>query len=454
MARFLQLTTLLPLDVLRLVFEYATSEDKPTGASLATLSKRVKRWVEPVLYSNANLLRTRTKRLFLRTIETSSTKNATFFAIHVKALSIAYDPSSDDEHTAKIIHSCRGLRSLTFLSIYVKQHRIAADSCFHSLTDIVGVAHFTVPSFNSALFLHSGSPSGNFVSDQTALLLRKRKAINLRVALSKLKPCHVSMLFPISGPEVDISPLVKDKDSNTCAHPASPISLNIPLLSSTTRLSVQNRWEDWALWSRNFEFARIPCLTHLSLDLRAGISSIPRSKFDNGDERAMDSQVANRVCALGRAVQCLLSQCPRLRVCVLRLIFDLNPNKTAAAILAQMPLSPPNSEARNAKTVVESNMQAMEDESEREYDADIDVEEESTDGDSEIVPHMVDPRLVFVWDKEPYQHRDAESKKEFQMWTKAEETVKRQSEGLGKFGYLSPDFISLRAGAPVMRSGT
>lgn len=70
----------------------------------------------------------------------------------------------------------------------------------------------------------------------------------------------------------------------------------------------------------------------------------------------------------------------------------------------------------------------------------MDVEKDSDDGsegseeDSEeedVVAKMVDPRLVFLWDKEPFQQRDSHGKKEHQMWKKAEEAVQRQSIGLG-----------------------
>jgi hypothetical protein len=44
MAYFLPLSSLLPLDVLRLIFEFAVADDRRTGALLSTISKRVQRW--------------------------------------------------------------------------------------------------------------------------------------------------------------------------------------------------------------------------------------------------------------------------------------------------------------------------------------------------------------------------------------------------------------------------
>ena len=51
MAQFLSLSSTLPLDVLRLIFEYAIIDDQRTGVALATVSKRVHRWYVIPYYS-------------------------------------------------------------------------------------------------------------------------------------------------------------------------------------------------------------------------------------------------------------------------------------------------------------------------------------------------------------------------------------------------------------------
>jgi len=72
----------------------------------------------------------------------------------------------------------------------------------------------------------------------------------------------------------------------------------------------------------------------------------------------------------------------------------------------------------------------------------MDLEKDSDDGsegseeesdEDDVVAKMVDPRLVFLWDKEPFRQRDSHGKKEHQMWKKAEEAVQRQSIGLGEY---------------------
>ncbi len=44
MAHFLHPRFMLPLDVLRLIFEFATANDKRTGVALSVVSKKVQRW--------------------------------------------------------------------------------------------------------------------------------------------------------------------------------------------------------------------------------------------------------------------------------------------------------------------------------------------------------------------------------------------------------------------------
>jgi hypothetical protein len=145
----------------------------------------------------------------------------------------------------------------------------------------------------------------------------------------------------------------------------------------------------------------------------------------------MDSRDAERASLLARASQCVLSQCPRLRVCGLRLVFDSHPDRTAAAILAQMPLSKHTLSRHSAATRRDADVQMRNAAADGSEDDDSSDDDDGREGD--MVIHMVDPRLVFVWDKDPFQHRDAHSAKEHQMWMKAEEAVKRQSVGLGQF---------------------
>ena len=454
MAYFLPLSSLLPLDVLRLIFEFAAADDRRAGVLLSTISKRVQRWyvlihdilamlivtgirVETVLYSVVDLQRPQNKQLFLRTIETSRTKKTSFFTRNVKTLSIAHDPNTDDHQTARILLACRGVVNLTYLSIAAEERpriELYAPSRHQSPAEGTGFPNKLGLSLDLSLPI-----SGKVVRDQTALILRKQHAMELRTVLAELKPTHVSTLLPVSGPEANMSTSSDESDPpylGGWSKPALPISLNLRLLLHTTHISIQNKWEDWVSWSGYFEFTRMPNLTHLSLDLRAGFSS-PRSKNARANDAVfpeMDSHDAERACILARASQCILTQCPRLRICALRLVFDSNPDRTAAAILAQMPLSkhaalrPPSGVVMETSKVKQEDMDIMA----VDRGDDEGSEEETEDEDDGII-NMVDPRLVFLWDKEPFQQRDSHSKKERLMWKKAEEAAERQSLGLGEF---------------------
>lgn len=401
--------------------------------------------VEPILYSVVNLQRPLNKQLFLRTIETSKTKKTSFFANNVKALSIAHDPNSDDHQTARIIFACRGIQHLTFLSIAAEQRpRIES---YPSPRGGSPVAGSDSPGLKLGLSVDLSLPfSGKVVRDQTALILRKQFAMELRAVLAELKPTHVSTLLPVSGPEANLSTASDGPDSSYSggwSKPALPISLNLRLYLHTTHLSIQNRWEDWVSWAGYFEFARMPYLTHLSLELRAGFSS-PWSKSTWASDAVfpeMDSHDAERACILARASQCILTQCPRLQICALRLVFDSNPDRTAAAILAQMPLSIHAASRSTRRVTQETNIVVKREDAdlmhvERDSDDGSEGSEEESDED-DVVAKMVDPRLVFLWDKEPFRQRDSHGKKEHQMWKKAEEAVQRQSIGLGEYFFTN-----------------
>ncbi|KAG6816060.1 hypothetical protein H0H87_008892 [Tephrocybe sp. NHM501043] len=131
-----------------------------------------------------------------------------------------------------------------------------------------------------------------------------------------------------------------------------------------THLSVINKWEDWTTW---WGFEALPCLTHLSFDLRVG----PRS---------LDDKVAYTI---AQSLHAVLSRCPHMRVCVLLLIFDPSPKFTAAKITHYMPVS------------------------------------------------KVDPRLVFMGDSEPFLDREAHSLREARIWRMAEQAVDIQSSSGG-----------------------
>ncbi|GLB43048.1 hypothetical protein LshimejAT787_1204970 [Lyophyllum shimeji] len=139
---------------------------------------------------------------------------------------------------------------------------------------------------------------------------------------------------------------------------------HLSFFQKITHLSVINKWEDWTTW---WGFELLPCLTHLSFDIRVG----PRS---------LDNRTAYTV---AQALHAVLSRCPHLRVCVLLLLFDPCPGFTAATIANIMP------------------------------------------------GPQRDPRLVFMRDSEPFLDREAHSLREARIWKSAEETSDLQTSGAG-----------------------
>lgn len=96
----------------------------------------------------------------------------------------------------------------------------------------------------------------------------------------------------------------------------------MPFFQKITHLSIVNKWEDWSTW---WGFELLPCLTHLSFDLRIG-------------PKALDDKTASTI---SQMIQDVLSRCVHLRVCILLLIFDTAPTFTAATITNKMETSDP-----------------------------------------------------------------------------------------------------------------
>ncbi|KAF5378137.1 hypothetical protein D9615_007523 [Tricholomella constricta] len=141
---------------------------------------------------------------------------------------------------------------------------------------------------------------------------------------------------------------------------------HLSFFQKITHLSIVNKWEDWTTW---WGFELLPCLTHLSFDLRVG----PRS---------IDKRTAY---VIARTLYTVLSRCAQLRVCVLLLTFDPAPGCTADTISKTLP-GP---------------------------------------------EHAPDPRLVFMHDSEPFLDREAHSIREARIWNMAEQTVAIQASGAG-----------------------
>ncbi|RDB22325.1 hypothetical protein Hypma_010492 [Hypsizygus marmoreus] len=97
---------------------------------------------------------------------------------------------------------------------------------------------------------------------------------------------------------------------------------NTPFFERITHLSVINGWEDWSTW---WGFDLLPCLTHLSFELRVG-------------PRCLEEKTAF---VISRVVQNILARCTHLRVCVLLLIFDSSPTSTVVTVSSAMSTQDP-----------------------------------------------------------------------------------------------------------------
>ncbi|KAG5643746.1 hypothetical protein DXG03_009680 [Asterophora parasitica] len=150
---------------------------------------------------------------------------------------------------------------------------------------------------------------------------------------------------------------------------------HLSFFQKITHLSVVNKWEDWTTW-RGFEL--LQCLTHLSLDLRVG-------------SRFIDERTAY---AIANTLHTILARCPKLRVCILLLIFDSAPSYTATAVV---------------DTLV-----------------------------CQAGSNTPDARLVFMHDSEPFLDREAHSIREARIWKMAEQTVAIQSSGGGFWKFENP----------------
>ncbi|KAF5317232.1 hypothetical protein D9611_003842 [Ephemerocybe angulata] len=98
----------LPEDVASNVFELAAIKSAADSLSLATVSRKVKSWVEPIIYREVSVDQT---GLFVRTIRDKiSTKPSNFFALHVKSVFIDWDVPLVDILPA--LEKCLSVRSV------------------------------------------------------------------------------------------------------------------------------------------------------------------------------------------------------------------------------------------------------------------------------------------------------------------------------------------------------
>ncbi|KAF5314194.1 hypothetical protein D9611_007000 [Ephemerocybe angulata] len=102
----------LPMDIGRIILEEAVSDATPMSWKWALLSKRVRTWLEPVLYRHVLLDDQASFAAFHASIMAHPAKSPNFFAMHVKTLAIprgwAYPPSQ----VLEVLEACSGVHTL------------------------------------------------------------------------------------------------------------------------------------------------------------------------------------------------------------------------------------------------------------------------------------------------------------------------------------------------------
>lgn len=247
-----------------------------------------------------SLYRQSSSQAFLRTIETSRTKSRTFFATHVKALTISHDIS--DSRTVKIISACRGITSLTLWVVPVS--RQAYPQNYDPISDYqFDYQHYHAQPYlfadqqhHTAFRPHSFPPTSNLSKVLTALRPR-RLSISLNDILGSPNP-----------------------------------QFHLPFFSRITHLSIINKWEDWVTWK---ELENLPCLTHLSLDLSVGDSRAPLSTSYSINEGESGGS-GRRMTRVANALRNILALCECLRVIVLLLLFDSDPSATSKCVTREI----------------------------------------------------------------------------------------------------------------------
>ncbi|KAF6746012.1 hypothetical protein DFP72DRAFT_641365 [Ephemerocybe angulata] len=126
----------LPDDIARSIFELA-ADDKNVDWECALVSKKVKQWVEPVLYKSIVIDSTAGMSGLCRTIQFHPSKDPHFFSLHVKRLSLSdtnWLPSCGQ--TIAILEACQSVKSLELLMNYdiVKEDiQIGVHNAWHGI---------------------------------------------------------------------------------------------------------------------------------------------------------------------------------------------------------------------------------------------------------------------------------------------------------------------------------
>lgn len=396
----------LPYDVLRLVFEEATREDTRKAVKYTLISKVVRTWVEICLYDNVQLYRENPLRNFLRTLE-SSTKSRRFFATRVKSLSIVYD-SHDVDRATKILSICTGVQNLTMWAISAQATEQNA----------------TAQPFD--YYPHQALRTQHEFSAQPPVVTtpyhHPRLCALLHTLAHHLRPNRLSILIhkPVLIPITTQIP--QQKFIITRSSP----DFSLAIFSHLTHLLIVNRWTEWSDWAWSWTnivpstdtiiqpqnpSKFLPNLTHLSLDIQVGkrtpLKDPPLSPVIAPSAiQRRNRRLPERI---GRTLAQILTSPelnPHLRVLLCIISFDDTPSPTARKIKEETTrnLLVFLSELGSLRTITSGAIKA-------------------TDS------RLGDVRLVFSYDREPFREREAGSAKMWNMWKRAEEIVRLQTQG-------------------------
>ncbi|KDR74077.1 hypothetical protein GALMADRAFT_227772 [Galerina marginata CBS 339.88] len=331
----------LPAGIQRQILVFAARSDRRLSLNLARVSRTIQPWIDGIIYAQVHLLYLRTVRLFLRTLNErphARTKPMGFFELTVRSIFVCAD--AEPESVLAILSACRGVTDLSY--------------------------------YGGRLSVH-------------------------------LDESHPIFIFrPNFG---------------------------IPFFAAVTHLSLVNEWDEWTSWTWSaINTETMPALVCLKFDLAVG-QNPPTDGAHQGGSRSRWLDIVSDICPTARgseesesedtfghplhsasrakmekvasAISDVLNNHASLRICVLILRFDMNPEGTAKIIsrLASLKFNI-NRSSQPQRALVD---------------------------DSETPKRTgFDPRLVFAWEKEPFRYSYADSVHEGMIWKSAEAVTKAQ----------------------------
>ncbi|KAF9019063.1 hypothetical protein BDZ89DRAFT_1139581 [Hymenopellis radicata] len=134
----------LPVDIARMLLEYAAFSSRATACALVLVSRTVRAWIEPILYRVIVLDNVRSRQSFEYAIHVRD--DPSFFANTVHTLLIKGDAAESIELIDHIVSSCDGITALAIWSL--SRSAVAETSISASLNSL---RRFATPRLSSAI---------------------------------------------------------------------------------------------------------------------------------------------------------------------------------------------------------------------------------------------------------------------------------------------------------------